>query len=89
MGRRIFAFLVSLLFPFLTLNVFAVEDNPAACDCHTVDITKEEITGGCTETVKEQTCTLYRETRIWKERLKRDQEQRELEKRMEPRYAPR
>jgi hypothetical protein len=89
MGWRILAFLVSLLFPFVALNVYAVEENPEACNCHTVDLTGEEIAGGCTDAVKEKTCPLYRETIKWKERLKHEQEQRELEKRMEPRYIPR
>jgi hypothetical protein len=89
MGWRILAFLVSLLFPVIALNVYAVEENPEACDCHSVDLTQEEIAGGCTHEVKQAHCPLYRETIKWKERLKHEQEQRELEKRMEPRYIPR
>ena len=89
MSRRIITFLISLMFPLIALNVYAVEENPEACDCHSVDLVEEEIAGGCMDAVKQEYCPLYRETVKWKERLKHEQEQRELEKRMEPRYIPR
>lgn len=74
--------LVSL---FLALNACAVKEPPEACNCNTVDVSAEEIAGGCPASVKEQVCRLYRE----KERLQREEEQRRLEKSMEPKYIPR
>jgi hypothetical protein len=89
MGLRFFAFPGLLQFPFLALNVSAVEENPAACDCQTAKLANEEIAGGCPDPVKQEHCSLYRETIKWKEQLQMEQDRRQLEKRMEPRYAPR
>ena len=89
MSRRLFTFLISLMFPFFALNAYAVEEKPEACDCHSIELTQEEIAGGCTDAVKKEHCPLYRETIIWKEQLQLEQERRQLERRMEPRYNPR
>lgn len=71
------------------LNGHAMEDDPKACNCETVEVSAQEQAGGCPADVKEKTCPLYREARVWKERLRQQQEQRRLEKRMEPPTIPR
>ena len=77
------AMLLALPAFFFALSAYSVEDNPQACDCETVEISQQEEAGGCSAQVKEKACPLYRETRIWKERLHEQQERRRLEKRME------
>lgn len=89
MCLKISAGLIFLAAVLLTLTAYPAEDKPEACNCETVDVSVEEEAGGCPGHVKERACPLYRETRIWKERLREQQEQRRLEKRMEPRTVPR
>jgi hypothetical protein len=84
-GLRIW---MPLVLPFL-LAAATVEDDPGACDCDSIDITETEIRNGCPARVKEQTCPLYRQTLIWRERLRQQREQRRLEKQMEPVPVPR
>lgn len=86
--RSITTWLFLTIFSFpLTLN--AIEDNPSACECDTIELSEQEIVNGCPAHVKEQTCSLYREIQIWKQRLRDQQKQRELEKKMEPLNIPR
>lgn len=68
------------------LCTYAGENNTDACDCNTIVLSDEEIQNGCTASVKEQTCSLYRLSMWRKEQLMKEQELRKLEKRMEPRY---
>ena len=88
MRLNIYTVLISLAAFFSAPSAYPVQDNPEACNCETVDVSVEESAAGCPAGVKEKTCSLYRETRVWKERLRQQQEQRRLEKRMEPRTVP-
>ena len=38
----------------LALNTHAVEENPAACNCETIDISDEEVEQGCNDGVKKE-----------------------------------
>ena len=89
MRRKIYtvSLLLAALFP--VMKVHAVEDNPKACNCETLDVSGQEAAGGCPAHVKEQTCPLYREVQDWKERLRQQHEQRRQEKSMEPSNIPR
>jgi len=69
--------------------VYAVEDNPGACNCKTLDVSGEEAAGGCPDHVKEQTCPKYRDVQAWKERLRQQQDIRRREKSMQPLNIPR
>ena len=89
MRITISAFLLVLATFLPALSAYSVEDNPKACDCETMEISDQEQAEGCPASVKEKACPLYRETKVWKERLHQQQEQRRLEKRMEPGTVPR
>ncbi|MEJ2760785.1 MAG: hypothetical protein P8126_04420 [Gammaproteobacteria bacterium] len=81
--------LLPLLAPLLAPVAFAAKDNPKACNCDTIILSDQEIADGCTDAVKKKTCPLYRETQIWKERLRQQHEERLREKRMQPLNIPR
>jgi hypothetical protein len=61
---------------------------PSACDCETLIVSEEEAANGCPNYVKEKTCSLYRDSEAWKERLYRQRENRELEDNIQPRGIP-
>lgn len=77
-------FLPVLIVP--AMNTCAGNNNPDACDCNTIVVSEEETRNGCPASVKEQICPLYRQAMWQKEQLKKEQELRKLEKRMQPRY---
>lgn len=86
--KHTIALFALLLSPLLVLQSHAVEENPDACDCDTLEVSEEEIAGGCPPAVKMRVCPKYREAMIWQERLQQERERRDLERRMEPRHAP-
>jgi hypothetical protein len=89
MRRKIYTVSLVLISLLLAPQTHAVEDNPAACNCKTLDLSDEETAGGCPAHVKEKTCPRYRDIQIWKERLRQQQEQRRQEKSMQPLNIPR
>ena len=60
------------------------DEQALACDCETVVLSAEEVEAGCTTAVKERACPLFRE--VMRERLPQNRNQRELERRMEPKF---
>lgn len=89
MRREIY--MVSLLLASLlpAPATYAGEDNPQACNCKTLDVSEEEAAGGCPDHVKEKTCPKYRDIKVWKERMRQQQDIRRQEKSMQPRNIPR
>ena len=72
--------MISLLLFFITLTAYPIEEkNPSACDCSTAEVSDQEAAQGCPNEVKKEICTLYNQAKIWKERLRLQQERRRLE----------
>ena len=53
--------------------------NPAACDCSTTEVSEQEAAQGCSSEVKKKICGLFNQSKIWKERLRMQQERRQIE----------
>jgi len=81
--------LALLLYGCNPVNSQAIENNPSACDCNTITISTDEEHGGCPASVKREACPKFREMEQWQEKLKKQEESRELENRMNPRVTPR
>lgn len=86
--RKIYRSLVFITSLFCLTNVLADIEMPSACDCETLVVSEEEAANGCPSHVKEKTCPLYRDSETWKERLRRQQENRRLEENIQPRGIP-
>lgn len=80
--------LVLLTTCYFVLQAHAEDVNPDACDCDSLHLSEAEIAGGCPHHVKMEACPRYREAMLWQERLRKERERRDLERRMEPRYIP-
>ncbi len=71
--------MIFLLLFFIPLTAYSIEENPATCDCSTTEVSDQEVAQGCPSEVKKEFCVLYHQVKIWKERLRVQQENRRLE----------
>ncbi len=71
--------IITLLLFFIPLTAYTIEENPATCDCSTTEVSDHEVAQGCPSEVKKEFCVLYHQVKIWKERLRLQQENRRLD----------
>jgi len=79
MHPKMHPLMIFLLLFFIPLTAYPIEKNPAACDCSTTEVSDQEAAQGCPSEVKREICNLYHQAKIWKERLRQQQDQRRLE----------
>ncbi len=79
MHPKMHPLMIFLLLFFIPLTAYPIEKNPAACDCSTTEVSDQEVAEGCPSEVKKEICALHHQAKIWKERLRLQQERRRLE----------